>query len=81
MKTLSKLPDLANSARLLKISLDLEDIKEDNIFGYSIKKALREKKDLRGILQMIREQYQDNPDLLNKIMGQRLMEDINKVII
>ncbi len=73
-------PDLANSAKLLKISVELEAVPEDTIFGVAIKNGLKEKK-LKQVIKMIREQSNDNYLMLRNIVGKSLMEDIETVDI
>lgn len=71
----NSLPDLAHAAKLLKISVMLEDVSEDTIFGLSIKIALR-RKNLRRCIEMIRQQAADNRQLVSNIVGEDLLKDI-----
>lgn len=78
MKNLPDLPDLARSARLLAISVKLEDVSDKTVFGLAIKLALK-KKDLRRCIEMIREQAKDNRKLVAEIVGEDLLTKIESL--
>lgn len=74
MGILTNLPDLGNAAKLLKISVELEGVKDGGVIGMAIQSGLREKR-LRSTLKMIQEQAQDNPKLMAEILGEELLND------
>lgn len=78
MNNLKDFPDLGRSAKLLKISVELESIPQDNIIGSSIVAELR-KKNLKGCLKMIWSMSEDNRNLMEEIIGKKLLEEIESL--
>jgi hypothetical protein len=79
--TLSTFPSLDNSARILRASLDLEDVNIDSLFGESIKLALIEHKPLRPILEMIQFQATQNRQAVAAVVGEEVLRNIEKIIL
>ena len=79
MPQLRELPDLAHSFKLLKISIELEGSKGDSIFAHAIREGLRKPKNLKPVIQMIKDQANDNPELVSDIIGENLLNDIQKI--
>jgi hypothetical protein len=81
METLTKLPDLALSFKLLKLSLDIENKAnmeaEKSILGYAIAKAYRDKVNYKQIINTLKSQSEDNFDTVSDIFG----EDLTKRIL
>lgn len=78
MKTICKLPDLANSFKLLKISVELEGIKDGGIIGIAIQCNLKNG-NLGEVIKMIRESAADNRKMMEDIVGEKLLMDIETV--
>lgn len=74
-----QLPDLARAAALLKISVDLENTKPDSILGYSILQGLRDGR-LREVIRTISSQARDNRELMADIIGEELLQRIEKYL-
>jgi len=72
-------PDLGKAMKLLKISVELEDVAaQDSIFGMAVNEGLR-KQDLERTIEMIVSQYNDNPLLVSNMVGYNLMQEILQV--
>lgn len=80
MKNLSTFPDLGNSAKLLKISVSLEGVKDAGLIGAAIYKGLRDGQ-VKELVKMLREMHEDNPGLVGEILGKELLNDILTVKI
>ena len=81
MAQLRELPNLAHSFKLLKISIELEDAQGDSIFAHSIREGLRKPKNLLPVIKMVKDQAKDNPKLVSDIIGENLLNDIQKITI
>jgi hypothetical protein len=76
---LQKSHDLARSFGRLKTLIDLEKYVADNtIFGESIKLAFVEKKPTDEIIRTIKEQLQDNRELVCRCIPPYLVDNIEK---
>jgi hypothetical protein len=80
MKNIKSFPDLANSARLIKISVELEDVPDTSVMGMAIQIGLREDR-LRDVIKMIQSQAGDNRPLMVEIVGEDLLKAIENVNI
>lgn len=81
MKTYNSFPDLANSFKLLKISVELEStVDKGGIIGMAINNGLRDKK-IKQTIQMIRECHEDNKKMIEEIIPGELLNDILTVKI
>jgi len=77
-KIITTLPDLARSAKLLAISVELEDVDCETAFGLSIQQGLRDNK-LREVIDMIREQAKDNRTLVADMVGENTLQKIESL--
>lgn len=75
---LTNLPDLGRSARILKISLNLESVPCTTLIGIAIQKGLREN-NLRGTIAMIKDNAKDNRDMVADILGGKLLKEIESL--
>lgn len=75
MKKLKGLPDLARSAKFLKISCELENIAPVSMIGIAINQGLREGR-IREIIAMIRGMAEDNRPMIEEILGASLLSEI-----
>lgn len=75
MKNLSSFPDLGRSAKLVKFSVELENVKPDNVLGASIREALSEGR-IMATLNLINDCAKDNRELMNDIVGESLLDEI-----
>lgn len=81
MTQLKNLPDLANSMKLFKISAELETkVNNGGIIGMAIYSGLR-KGNIKEVVRMLREQAEDNRELIRGIVGTELLNDILTVKI
>jgi hypothetical protein len=82
MQTLSSLPDLANSFKLVKISIALEDITEakGGMIAAAIQSGLRNR-NIKGVVKMLRSMYADNDKMILYILGNDLTNDVLTVCI
>lgn len=82
MKThIKDFPDLGNSAKLLKISVELENkVQNGGIIGMAIYSGLR-KGNIKEVIKMIRGQAEDNRPMMEEIIGNELLNDILTVKI
>jgi len=78
MKTYTSFPDLARSAKLLSISVELEGVDPETTFGLAIKLALK-KKDLKRCIEMILSQANDNRPLVSHLIGEDLLKKIESL--
>ncbi len=79
MKTIARsLPDLSKAWRLAALSVKLEKISDETVFGLAIKIALK-KKDLKRCIEMIREQSIDNRQLVSDIIGKDILKEIENI--
>jgi hypothetical protein len=70
-------PDLAESMKLLKFSVELEGVDSNTIFGHCIKEWLREKKSIRELVKTIQEQAMDNYHMVLETIGdEHLLSEI-----
>jgi hypothetical protein len=74
-----KLPDLAKSFKLLKISTELEVCRGDSIFAHSIREGLRKPKNLIPVIKMIQDQAKSNRGLVEHIVGVELLKEIETI--
>lgn len=81
MKTnIKDFPDLGNSMKLLKISVELEGVTGGGIIGMAIQNSLRNDR-LNNTLKMIREMARDNFKMMQGIIGEDLLNDILTVTV
>lgn len=78
MITYKSFPDLARSAKLLAISVELENVSPESTFGLSIRIALK-KKDLRRCIAMILEQSKDHREIVSDLIGEDLLKKIESL--
>lgn len=76
MSTTCKLPNLASSLGLLKLSLDLMNVTHDSIFAEAVRTG--SKNNLRETISMIKMQAADNYPMVRDIIGQELL---NRVLV
>jgi hypothetical protein len=78
---MQNLPDLSNSAKLLTISVRLEEsVKRNDMISAAIYTGLRNKQ-LRQVIKMIRSMAEDNEQMIGQIIGDDLLNDIKGVDI
>jgi len=72
--------DLAGSFQKLKLMLDLESHFRDDqsAVGQSVIYAIQHKAPMNQIVTQIKESIQDNPALMNRILGDDLYDRINE---
>lgn len=75
MTQLRELPNLADAFKLLKISIELENVPDNTIMGAAILKGVRDGK-VKQVVQMIKDQAADNRSGMVEILGESLMNDI-----
>ena len=79
MKTIARsLPDLSKAWKLAALSVKLENVSDETVFGLAIKIALK-KKDLRRCIEMIQEQAQDNRQMVADIIGEDNLREIESL--
>ncbi len=75
MKTITKLPDLAKSAKLLKFSVELENVSPHTLLGMSILSSLKKGK-IKETINMIKSMAQDNYRIMSEVVGEPLLKEI-----
>lgn len=78
MKQLTELPDIAKSFQKVKLLIDLEAIPQNSVFSLAVVKGIREHK-VKEVLQMIKDQAQDNRKLVAEIIGEKLLTQIENL--
>jgi hypothetical protein len=78
MKNIKSLPNLANAAHLLKISVELEGVPTHSVMGMAIQIGLREAR-LKDVIKMIKSQAADNRPLMANIIGEDLLKEIENI--
>jgi hypothetical protein len=74
---LCKIGNLGKSFEMLKILLDLEtNVSEKTAFGFSIRLAIKNKKPAVQIIDMIKDQAQDNHEAVARVVGEALTQKI-----
>lgn len=73
------LPDVPKSIKLLKISVDIEDLKDDYLFARQVKTLVRENQ-LKQALQMVYDCYHQDYKMVTEIIGKELIQDILSVM-
>lgn len=74
---LKSLPDLGNSAKLLKISVELENVTEQKggMIAAAIQSGLRNR-NIKGVVKMLRSMYEDNQSCIRDILGTDLLKAV-----
>lgn len=78
MKKLMELPDIAKSFQHIKLVIDLEAIPQNSVFAIAIIRGIKENK-ANEVIQMIKEQAQDNRNLVAEIIGEKLLTQIENI--
>lgn len=73
------LADVPKSIKLLKISVDIEDLKDDQLFARQVKTLGRDNR-LKQALQMIYDCYHQDKEMVTEIIGEELIHDILSVM-
>jgi len=77
MRTITTLPDLARSAKLLKLSVDLGMIPPENMIQITIHDYLKQGK-IMGCLSFIMEGITDNKEMMKQSIGEKLVMEITE---
>lgn len=72
-------PFPALDLRVLDIRDRLELVSDQNLFGFAIRHALNEKRPTSAIIEMIMDQYKDNPEMMADIVGYETIQLIKRV--
>jgi hypothetical protein len=67
-------PDLGSAFAKMKIADKLREVSTESIIGYSIHKALNDKKPLNDIMQMIMDGYKDDPSVMLDVVPQETID-------
>lgn len=75
MQTFPAQSDIGKAVKKLKISTELLALPDTNMITHSIQLAIKKNK-LNDALKFIQDQYQDNPNLVNEVIGEELVKEI-----
>jgi lipoprotein NlpI len=80
MKTITKLPDLANSAKKLKVMIDLMEVLDHTTFwGASIQQSIWNRVPANEVIKTIQESARDNAKMVENVIGTELLQTIQSI--